>query len=245
MSVVIVAGASKGIGLEISKYLRQSGLEVIGVSRSFDPNVRNVFNEVIELDVTTEDGIRCLEDSLRLLEYKVVGLVNNIGQSAWRAIENIDINFVSELFKVNVISQIMITKVVIANHPIESIVNIGSIAGRRGSANNTAYSASKFAINGVTQSLAKELGQRNIRVNTVSPVLIKTPGLEEALNSQDSPSSGSDITKFMKDFAMAQSALNRLPTAAEVAKVVKFLLSDDSSAITGQNINVDCGVFPQ
>ena len=245
MPVIFVAGASKGIGLEISKHLNSTGNEIIGLGRNFPPEVRDFFRETVELDITFEDNIPKLYELLSKFDFKIQYLVNNIGKSGWKSLEKIDQKFVSQIFNTNVFSHINITKALLATHPIKSIVNIGSIAGRRGSANNTIYSASKFAINGITQSLAKELGPKGIRINTVSPVLISTPGLFSALNEQDSPLDKLEIVEFMNDFAEKQSALKRLPTATEVAKVVSFLLGEESSAITGQNINVDCGVFPQ
>ena len=125
-----------------------------------------------------------------------------------------------------------------------SIINISSIAGKRGSKNNSAYVATKFALNGMTQSLAKEFGKESIRVNAICPVLIKTEGLLSALMEDDSPVE-TTIETFFEQFTKSQTALNRLPTGNEVAKMVTFLASNNASAITGQCINIDCGVFPQ
>ena len=126
-----------------------------------------------------------------------------------------------------------------------SIVNISSLAGKRGSANNSVYCASKFGVNGITQALAKELGPKGIRVNAVCPVYVSTDGLHQALRDKESPSQGEDITCFLDDFASDNSALCRIPTAEEVARLCVFLASPEASAITGQCINVDCGVLPQ
>jgi 3-oxoacyl-[acyl-carrier protein] reductase/meso-butanediol dehydrogenase/(S,S)-butanediol dehydrogenase/diacetyl reductase len=99
-------------------------------------------------------------------------------------------------------------------------------------------------MNGLTQSLAKELGPRGICLNGVCPVLIQTDGLLEALKSPHGPAN-ENAQEFFRKFAADNAALKRLPTAAEVAAMCLFLASSASSAITGQNINVDCGVFPQ
>ena len=114
-----------------------------------------------------------------------------------------------------------------------------------GSANNSVYCASKFGVNGITQSLAKELGPSGIRVNAVCPVYVETPGLLEALENKDSPPAGQDTSTYLQDFAQSQAALKRLPLGNEVADICLYLASDTASAVTGQCINVDCGVLPQ
>jgi 3-oxoacyl-[acyl-carrier protein] reductase/meso-butanediol dehydrogenase/(S,S)-butanediol dehydrogenase/diacetyl reductase len=126
-----------------------------------------------------------------------------------------------------------------------SIINVSSMAAKRGTANNAVYCAAKFGVNGITQALAKELGPRGIRVNAVCPVLVTTEGLTEALVQEYAPAHGSSVEEFLHGFERSNSALGRLPTADEVAQVCLFLASPAASAITGQCPNVDCGVFPQ
>jgi NAD(P)-dependent dehydrogenase (short-subunit alcohol dehydrogenase family) len=80
-------------------------------------------------------------------------------------------------------------------------------------------------------------------VNAVCPVLISTPGLLQALKSSEAPSKG-NTEAFLKDFSVNQTALGRLPTVNEVIDLCYFLTSENASAITGQSINIDCGVLP-
>jgi 3-oxoacyl-[acyl-carrier protein] reductase/meso-butanediol dehydrogenase/(S,S)-butanediol dehydrogenase/diacetyl reductase len=171
--------------------------------------------------------------------------VNNAGYSEWRPIADIDDAFLDDIIATNLKGAFWGCKAAIAAMSDGgSIVNISSIASKRGSANNSAYVATKFAMNGLTQSLAKEVGPPGIRVNGVCPVLLPTEGLLEALKNPFGPANG-DGPGFIAKFAVDNAALKRLPTGPEVAAMCVFLASEAASAVTAQNINVDCGVFPQ
>ena len=197
-------------------------------------------------DVTIEGNVEALISKAFDVTGRIDALINNAGFSSWRPLELISDEFLTKIMRTNLFSAFWSCKYAVPFMTRgSSIINISSIAGKRGSANNSAYVASKFAMNGLTQSLCKELGPKGIRVNSVCPVLVSTPGLLTALSDQDSPSSGSDPTAFISDFAKANSALKRLPTGGEVSATCVFLASEQASAITGQNINIDCGVFPQ
>ncbi len=105
------------------------------------------------------------------------------------------------------------------------------------------YVASKFGVTGLTQSLAKELGPVGIRINAVCPVLVNTPGLTSTLNLNSSSTEG-NAENFLDDFAKNQTTLGFLPTATDAAELCHFLSGSGASAITGQSINVGCGVLP-
>ncbi|MGY8779879.1 MAG: SDR family NAD(P)-dependent oxidoreductase, partial [Longimicrobiales bacterium] len=123
--------------------------------------------------------------------------------------------------------------------------NVSSLAGKRGSGNNSVYCASKFGVNGVTQAFAKELGPSGIRVNAVCPVYVETEGLMDALQEPVAPPGGQNVREYLDGFAGTQAALRRLPRGDEVGSLCLYLASDAASAVTGQCINVDCGVLPQ
>ena len=107
------------------------------------------------------------------------------------------------------------------------------------------FKISILSSSGKGEALAKELGPRGIRVNAVCPVYVQTPGLLNALQDIHAPPLGTDVTQYLETFTEGNSALSRLPSGNEVAKACIFLASQESSAITGQCINVDCGVLPQ
>jgi 3-oxoacyl-[acyl-carrier protein] reductase/meso-butanediol dehydrogenase/(S,S)-butanediol dehydrogenase/diacetyl reductase len=172
--------------------------------------------------------------------------VNSAGLSAWRPLAKVDEEFWHRMVDTNLKGTFFGCQAAAAS--LEQggcIINVSSLAGKRGSTNNSVYCASKFGVNGITQALAKELGPRGIRVNAVCPVYVRTEGVLEALAEDDAPPSGKDVDTYLADFIKLNSALGTLPTADQVASVCLFLASPAASAITGQCINVDCGVLPQ
>ena len=204
---------------------------------------KQVFFESI--DVRDEESHRKLVKLAIKFSGRMDVYVNNAGFSSWKSIDRIEGPFLDELLDTNLKGAFWGCKA--AAESLKkggSIINISSIAGKRGSANNSAYVASKFGMNGLTQSLAKELGAKGVRVNALCPVLIPTDGLLEALKGRQAPGRGNP-DDFISKFAVDNAALMRLPTGEEVGDMCVVLASKASSAITGQCINIDCGVFPQ
>lgn len=244
---VIITGGNRGIGLSITQAFVDAGyFVVIGARQKMD--IENQFGDhvhFISIDVRKETDHKRLTDFAISKTGTLDCYINNAGFSEWRPIEDIDDSFLNELIGTNLFGVFWGCKA--ASHVMKSggsIINISSIAGKRGSSNNSAYCASKFGVNGITQALAKEIGPRNIRVNALCPVLIPTEGLMLALESPFAPAK-SDPESFIRKFALENAALKRLPSADEVASMCLFLASEKASAITGQCINIDCGVFPQ
>jgi NAD(P)-dependent dehydrogenase (short-subunit alcohol dehydrogenase family) len=244
---VVITGGNRGIGLSITEAFVDAGYSVFVGSRNKGDLQERFGSKVtfIPTDVRNETDLHNLvKQAISATGYLNV-FINNAGYSEWRPINKIDDQFLDDLLATNLKGAFWGCKAAAAVMiKGGSIINISSLAGKRGSSNNSAYVATKFGMNGLTQALAKELGCLGIRVNGICPVLISTDGLIEALKSPYAPAK-ENPKSFIKKFAEEQTALRRLPTSSEVASTCLFLASSASSAITGQNINVDCGVYPQ
>ncbi|MDX1737080.1 MAG: SDR family oxidoreductase [Alphaproteobacteria bacterium] len=246
---VIITGGSKGIGLDIVKAFVAAGWSVIATARSITAEIESLGDAVrfVSMDVGNRTDHRLAVDAALAWTGQLNAYVNCAGFSKWSPLADISEDFLDNMLQTNVKGVFWgaqaAEKALAATNG--AIINISSLAGKRGSANNSSYCASKFAVNGVTQSLAKELGPQGIRVNALCPVYVKTPGVLEALEENVSPTNGQDIETYLTDFTNSQTALRRLPTGKEIGEASVFLASNAASAITGQCINIDCGVMPQ
>lgn len=240
----IITGGNRGIGLEIAmRFARENYTVFVGSRTDLEMSILNIHH--IPMDVKRSTSHQMIVNHAMLKTGRLDVYINNAGFSEWRPLSQIDEDFLEDIMSTNLKSAFWGAKAAATALTARgSIINVSSIAGKRGTANNSAYVATKFGMNGITQALAKELGSKGIRVNGVCPVLIPTPGLMTALESPYAPA-GENPIQWMQDFARTQSALQRLPTGREVADMCYFLASDAATAITGQNINVDCGVLPQ
>lgn len=245
--ICVITGGGKGLGEALTRTFHGEGYKVLIGSRR-DSGLAATLGERARF--MTAD-VRRQADHLALAEAaqawgRLCVYVNNAGFSEWRPIEDVDETFLNAMLDTT-LKGVFFGCQAAARHlgPGGAIVNVSSLAGKRGSANNSAYCAAKFGVNGVTQALAKELGPRGIRVNAVCPVYVRTEGVLKALEDPRSPTGGQPVDDYLRRFAEGNAALGRLPTGREVAELCLFLASDRASAITGQCINVDCGVLPQ
>lgn len=246
MSRIAVTGGTQGIGRAIAELAAARGHAVAVCSRSAREKSLPAGILHVRTDVRKRSDV---ERFVRTASKKLGGLdvfINCAGVSRWKALKDLREPFVSELIGTNLLGTLWgCAAAAAAMKKGGSILNVSSLAGKRGSANNSAYCAAKFAVNGITQSLAKELGPKGIRVNAVCPVYVRTETILDALSEPASPAAGQGVEKYLKGFASTQAALGRLPTPREVAEVALFLASPAASAVTGQCLNVDCGVLPQ
>lgn len=244
---VVITGGNRGIGRSLTQSFADAGYYVVVGARN-SSGVESIAPGKVKF---IKSDVRSEPDHHRLVAAaveKTGGLdayVNNAGFSEWRPIGEIDDTFFDTMMNTNLKGAFWGCKAAaMVMKQGGAIINISSLAAKRGTANNSMYCASKFGMTGLTQSLAKELGPKGIRVNAVCPVLIRTDGLMEALQTRWSPANG-DPEAFLEGFRAANCALGRLPTGEDVGAMCLHLASPAASAITGQSINVDCGVLPQ
>ena len=238
--VAIVTGASRGIGLEITRELLKMGMTVVAVDVREDllakmPEELSGLCEKLDTrvqDVTDSEGFTNLIDDVAEQYGRIDVLVNNAGITRDGLLMRMSDDDWNDVIKVNLTSAFIGTRAV-SKHMIRRregvIINMASfsgIAGNRGQAN---YSASKAGLIGLTKTTAKELAGKNIRANAIAPGFIQTQ-MTDALPQQ------------AKDIALEMIPLKRMGKPSDVAKVVAFLVSDDASYITGQVISVDGGL---
>ena len=247
-SSVVITGGNRGIGRSITETFLNAGYTVIVGARTSNDVESLAPGKVFfhQMDVRDQAAHQELAQKALKAAGRLNAWVNNAGISAWKPIEEIDEDFFNELMDINLKGAFWGCKAAAAamNQTGGAIINISSIAGKRGSANNAMYCATKFGMNGLTQSLAKELGPCGIMVNALCPVLIKTDGLMHALSQKHAPAKG-DPEAFLANFLKANAATGALPRGEDVGQLAVWLASEQNRAVTGQCINVDCGVFPQ
>tara|TARA_B100001059_G_scaffold189274_1_gene191925 strand:+ start:937 stop:1665 length:729 start_codon:yes stop_codon:yes gene_type:complete len=237
--IILITGANRGIGHNILKKIATCGYTVIGTSRSKDgadmitDAIKDSNGKGVIMDVTNQDSINTSINQIKEDYGVIYGLVNNAGITNDNLLMRMSDEQWNSVIETNLTSLYRVTKSVVKDMMkarTGRIVNIGSIVGQMGNAGQSNYSATKSGLLGFTKSLARELSSRNINVNSVSPGFIDT-----------------DMTKALSDDQIASLTKNiplgRIASPDEVSSVVAFLLSDDSSYITGENINVNGGLY--
>ncbi len=240
--VAMITGATRGIGKQIALTLANEGYNIILNYRTENDELKQLKNEiesknvkclVVQGDVTNfEDCKQMIESAIKEFG-KIDVLVNNAGITKDMLLARMKEEDFKQVIDVNLVGTFNMTKNVIS-YMMKArngrIINISSVVGIAGNAGQTNYSASKAGIIGFTKSLAKEVASRNILVNAVAPGFIET-NMTDVLKQE------------VKDEIAKNIPLKRMGTPQDIANVVKFLASEDSSYITGQVISVDGGMI--
>ena len=227
--VVVVTGAGQGQGAAEARLLAAEGASVVAVDLGPEPAEDLGGATYRQLDVTDAAGWSALAGDLRAQHGRVDGLVANAGVT-WRArLADLDPADLARVSEVNVTGTLLgiqaLTPLMTAGG---SVVVVGSVAALTGHF-PVAYTASKWALRGLAKAACLELGPRGIRVNTVHPGYIETP-----MTASAAPA--------FRDANVAETPLGRTGTVDEVAPLVLFLVSDESTFISGAEIPVDGGM---
>ena len=237
----IITGASRGIGKAIAFNLAENGCDLFLVSRT-KSDLEKVRNEILndykvnifcyELDITNFESVKEVFKKIIVEADTIDILINNAGITQDNIIARMTIDQWNRVIQTNLTGCFNCCKHIIRymiKNKYGRIINISSIIGLNGNIGQINYSAAKAGLLGLTKSLSKEVGSRNITVNSVAPGFIKT-AMTQGLDN-------SNKDKFLEDIA-----LKRFGETEDVAHLVTFLASNKASYITGQTINIDGGI---
>jgi 3-oxoacyl-[acyl-carrier protein] reductase len=235
--VAVVTGASKGIGASIAKHLAAEGASVVVNYASSKTGADKVVGDItraggkavaVQGDLAKKADVQRLFSEAKKAFGRLDVLVNNAGIYEFASLEQITEEHFHKQFNVNVLGPILATQEAVKQFGPEggSVINISSIAALNPAAEFSVYSATKSAVDAVTKALAKELGPKKIRVNSINPGMVETEGIHSA------GIIGSDFEKHV----VSQTPLGRLGQPDDIGKVAAFLASDDSGWVTGETL---------
>jgi 3-oxoacyl-[acyl-carrier protein] reductase len=241
--VAVVTGASKGIGAGIAKQLASEGAAVVVNYASSKEGADQVVNEITERggkaiavqgDVARKEDIERLFAEAKKSFGRLDILINNAGVYRFAPLEEVTEDEFHREFNTNVLGIILATREAVKYFGDEggSVVNIGSTATSLTPPTTVVYTATKGAVSAITRVLAKELGPKNIRVNSINPGGVETEGFHTL------GVSGSDFEQQM----IGQTPLGRIGQPQDIAPVAAFLASSDSGWITGEILQVAGGL---
>ena len=240
--VAIVTGASKGIGAAIAKQLADDGAAVVVNYAASKESAERVVTEIvskggkavaIQADVSKQDQIeRLFSEAAKAFDGLDI-LVNNAGIYEFAPIENITAEHFYKMFDLNVLGLILASREAVKRFGPAggSIVNISSVVATAAPPQTAVYIATKAAVDAVTKALAKELGARKIRVNSINPGMVETEGA----HAQGIPESE------FRHQVEAQTPLGRIGQPGDIAPAVAFLVSPESGWITGETLYIAGG----
>lgn len=230
---VLVTGASKGIGKSIAKILSSEGYNVIICAR----NKELLAKTALEINASGYEICDLTDDSClkKLMSYNFDILINNAGDYVYSPVEKTSDKDIEKLIKLNIETPYKLIKLAVPYMKQQKwgrIVNIGSISGIVGEANASLYSMTKSALTGLSKSLALELAQDNITVNTINPGWVETELAQNAVNDSD----------FTYEEELDMIPQRRFICPEEIANLIKYMVSEDAKGMTGQSISLCAGL---
>ena len=242
--VAVVTGASKGIGAGIAKALAAEGASVVVNYASSKEGAERVVQEIktaggkaiaVQGDVSKQADITRLFAETKKAYGKVDVLVNNAGVYEFAPLDGITEEVFHKQFNLNVLGLLLTTKEAVKLMGPEggSVINIGSGVSSIQPPNTATYTATKAAVDAITGVLAKELGAKKIRVNSINPGMIETEGVHAGGFAE------SDFRKWVEK----QSPLGRIGQTDDIAPTAVYLASTDSKYLTGETLRVTGGIL--
>ena len=249
----IVTGAAKGMGAAITTTLAREGADVVLTARDVAAldevasEVRKLGRQayVVACDVIEEGQVQAMEaEALKVFGGRIDILVNVAGVTGpiETPVQDIKVDDFDCVIIANERGTFLPIKHVVPTMIKQrdgKIVNISGTSGLRGYPMRTAYSASKWAVRGITRTVALELGKHNVNVNAVCPGIVETPRMMKLCEGK-AKARGWTIERVYDEYVQ-DMALKRVTTGQDVANTVVFLASEDARQITGQHIAVDGG----
>ena len=243
--VAVVTGASKGIGASIAKHFAAEGAKVVVNYASSKEGADRVVKEItdnggtaiaVQADVSEISDVARLFEETKMTFGNLDILVNNAVHQQFLPIEQASVDTFHRHFNVNVLGPVLTIQASLKlfGEKGGNIINISSGASKTPMAGIALYSATKAALDAITISLSKELGAKNIRINSILPGATDTEGAHSA-----GVTAGSEYEKMF----IANTPLGRRGRPEDIAKAAVFLASDDAAWITGEKISVSGGMF--
>ena len=235
MKVALVTGASRGIGQAISLQLKEDGYRVLGTATTSlgVKSLKEKGIEGLELDLNSPNSKETFWQEIESKEVNISILVNNAGITRDNIVLRMSDNEWQDIMNVNLNGTFYLTKKILKmmlKLKWGRVINITSTSASIGNKGQSNYSAAKAGVEAFTKSLAREVGKRNITINSIAPGFISTDMTEQndAVNSED---------------LMNEIPLGRFGKPEEVAHLASFLCSEEASYITGQILHINGGLY--
>lgn len=242
--IILVTGATRGIGKSIISNLAKQGAHVVFNFREGKEEIANALKDELKslgaadvtalpFDITQTEQMKAQLESFVSGHGAITGVVNNAGISKDQLMLRLKEEDLNQIISTNLTGAIMLTQILTRSFMRAenvSIVNMSSVVGLMGNASQAAYSASKAGLLGFTKSYAKEMASKGIRCNAVCPGFIATD-MTDTLDDR------------VKEAYLSEIPLRRFGSAEEVANLTSFLLSSASSYMTGNILKIDGGLY--